>query len=246
MPENFAIEDDELNGMAEEVKKKVISAAKNVNYCINTDFPQAVADQSYMNQYSILVYILENLQIVLDYSYAYNFTDIYDKAFSVVETINLIRERLTDETGTSDESYDEQIQAAVSDRLRKDESYQGSKIALYAETFVGWLPYVWGGSSLETGADCSGFCAQIYAHFGYIDADKARYHTLDSTTLRNVGRAVSLDEILPGDLVCYNGHVAIYYGNGLVIHEPSPGKVCNYGNINMAPIIAIRRLVVTE
>ena len=118
----------------------------------------------------------------------------------------------------------------------------GESIAEYAATFVGSLPYVWGGASLVHGADCSGFAAQIYAHFGLIDQGMANVHGYDSRTLRSVGYGVDLASILPGDLVCYNGHVAIYYGNGLCVNEPAPGRRCSFNSLYMLPIICIRRL----
>jgi len=119
---------------------------------------------------------------------------------------------------------------------------QGQAIVDYALQFVGWLPYVWGGSSLETGCDCSGFCAQIYAHFGLLDQSKANTHDYDSYGLRSVGYEVAQSEMQPGDLVCYQGHVAIYIGNGQIVHEPSEGKMCEIGSVNVLTILTVRRL----
>ena len=63
-------------------------------------------------------------------------------------------------------------------------------------------PYVWGGTSLTKGVDCSGFVMQIYAHYGI-----SLPHS--SSALRGVGRGVSYSEAQPGDIICYSGHVAI-------------------------------------
>ena len=87
----------------------------------------------------------------------------------------------------------------------------GQKIADYANTWVGKTQYVWGGNKLETGVDCSGFICDIYSRFGY-DLWYAR------TSLRTVGRHVSLSEAKPGDIVVYPGHVALYIGDGMVTH----------------------------
>ena len=85
----------------------------------------------------------------------------------------------------------------------------------YAKQFLG-NPYVWGGTSLTKGADCSGFTMRIFEHFGYS-------LSRTSAAQSNNGRRVSLSEIQPGDLLFYNhgsriGHVAIYIGNGQIIH----------------------------
>lgn len=87
----------------------------------------------------------------------------------------------------------------------------GQKIADYAAQWAGVTPYVWGGKSLRTGADCSGFVCCIYENFGY---DLWDYRV----DLDMVGDNVSLAKAQPGDIVVYPGHVAIYAGNGMVTH----------------------------
>ena len=88
----------------------------------------------------------------------------------------------------------------------------------YALQFVG-NPYVWGGTSLTNGADCSGFVQTLYNDFGVdiprVAADQA-----------NAGQRISVEEALPGDLIFYseNGyiyHVVMYIGDGQVVHASS-------------------------
>ena len=91
----------------------------------------------------------------------------------------------------------------------------GQQIVDYARQFLG-NPYVYGGTSLTNGTDCSGFVQSIYAHFGY---SLPRTCTTQSVC----GRGVSVDELQPGDLVIYSSygeiqHIAIYSGNGNTIH----------------------------
>ena len=109
-------------------------------------------------------------------------------------------------------------------------------IASYAQQFVGWLPYVYAGNSLETGADCCGFTQAIYREFGY---DIPR--TTDGQMYG--GMAVSLDDIRPGDIVYYGGHVALYIGDDTVVHEPVPGDVCSYQSLYMMPIYGVVRYI---
>lgn len=111
----------------------------------------------------------------------------------------------------------------------------GEQIVKYAEKFLG-TPYTWGGTSLDTGFDCSGFTQYVYSNFG-IDLDRT------SSAQRRQGEAVDEDDIMTGDLVCYSGHVAIYVGNGQVIHSPQEGEVVKISNMHMMSIITIRRFI---
>ncbi len=126
----------------------------------------------------------------------------------------------------------------------EEEKYLGEEIVAYAKQFVG-NPYVYGGTSLTNGADCSGFAQQIMKHF-----DIKLERTSRSQYATN-GYKVSKSDLLPGDLVFYgyNGqvtHVAIYAGNGEIVHASTPKTgICmsklEYGN----PIIGMKR-VITE
>ena len=96
-----------------------------------------------------------------------------------------------------------------------------NRIVAYAKQFVGVLPYVWGGNSLTTGTDCSGFVHLIYDRFGYSVPRSAR----EFQALSNISKS----ELLPGDVIVYKngGHVALYIGDGNVVHA----KGRDYGTV---------------
>ena len=110
----------------------------------------------------------------------------------------------------------------------------GSAVADYAQQFYG-NPYVWGGTSLTGGVDCSGFVMQVYAHFGY-----SLPHS--SSAQRSYGQSVSLSDIQPGDIVCYNHHVGIYVGNGQIISALGKNYGITYSSVTYKSIITIRRI----
>ena len=110
----------------------------------------------------------------------------------------------------------------------------GSAVVSYGAQFVG-NPYVYGGSSLTNGTDCSGFVMSVYAAFGV-----SLPHS--SSAMRSVGYAVSYDEMQPGDIVCYSGHVGIYAGNGMLLHASTYRTGITYSSVNYKSILAIRRI----
>ena len=112
----------------------------------------------------------------------------------------------------------------------------GSNVISYGSQFVG-NPYVWGGSSLTNGADCSGFVMSVYAHFGI-----SLPHS--SAALRGVGRPVDISDIQPGDIVCYEGHVGLYAGNGRLLHASNKKDGIKISSsITYRKIVAIRRVL---
>ena len=112
----------------------------------------------------------------------------------------------------------------------------GQSVVNYACQFVG-NPYVWGGTSLTNGADCSGFIMSIYAKFGV-----SLPHS--SGAMAGCGRGVSYSEAMPGDIICYAGHVAIYMCGGQIVHASNAKDGIKIsGNAAYRPIVAVRRVL---
>lgn len=111
----------------------------------------------------------------------------------------------------------------------------GKQIANYACQFVG-NPYVAGGTSLTQGADCSGFTYRVYADYGYS-------LPRTSSQQRSAGTGVSYEEAQPGDLICYDGHVAIYIGNNLIVHASSSRTGIKISNAQYKTILSVRRII---
>ena len=110
----------------------------------------------------------------------------------------------------------------------------GSSIVSYAAQFVG-NRYVYGGTSLTNGCDCSGFVMSVFAQFGV-----SLPHS--SSAIRSCGTGVSVSDMQPGDVVCYSGHVGIYAGNGQIVNALNSRAGITYTNVNYAPIVAVRRM----
>ncbi len=111
----------------------------------------------------------------------------------------------------------------------------GKSVAVYACKFIG-NPYVYGGTSLTNGTDCSGFVYSVYKEFGY-NVPRTSFDQ------RTVGKEVSYSEAQPGDIICYAGHVAIYIGNGMIVHASTPSTGIKVSNALYRDYICIRRIV---
>ena len=114
-------------------------------------------------------------------------------------------------------------------------SASGQAVVDFAMQFVG-NPYVYGGTSLTNGADCSGFVMSVYGNFGV-----SLPHS--SAADRNVGAAVNgIENAQPGDIICYSGHVGIYAGNGQIVHASTSKTGIIVSNATYRSILSIRRI----
>ena len=181
---------------------------------------------------------------------AENGDTVYDEDGNEVDPSQTTTETTTEDSGSSDVEYDEYGNVIDSDNTvdpdtvdtssnsssssSSSSSGSGSSIVDYATQFVG-NPYVWGGTSLTGGADCSGFTQSVYAQFGY-SLPRTSYEQ------QNWGTEVSYADAQPGDLICYGGHVAIYMGNGQIVHASNSRdgiKISN--NAAYRTILSVRR-----
>lgn len=143
----------------------------------------------------------------------------YDEYGNVIDSDNTV-------------DYDDYVSSTSS----SSSSGSGSSVVDYATQFVG-NPYVWGGTSLTDGADCSGFVQSVYANFG-VDLPRTSYEQ------QNAGTEVSYADAQPGDLICYGGHVAIYMGDGKIVHASnSTDGIKISDNAAYRTITSVRRLV---
>lgn len=171
----------------------------------------------------------------------------YDEDGNVIEDTESAEEEYTEESESSEDvEYDEYGNVIDSDNTVSQEEYEsqdtpsysgsGSSVVDFATQFVG-NPYVWGGTSLTGGADCSGFTQSVYANFG-VSIPRTSYEQ------QNAGYEVPYSEAQPGDLICYGGHVAIYMGNGQIVHASNSRDGIKISNdATYRTILSVRRLV---
>ena len=176
---------------------------------------------------------------------AENGDTVYDEDGNEVDPSQTTTETTTEDSGSSDVEYDEYGNVIDSDNTvdpdtvdtsssSSSSSSSGSSIVDYATQFVG-NPYVWGGTSLTSGADCSGFTQSVYAQFGY-SLPRTSYEQ------QNWGTEVSYADAQPGDLICYGGHVAIYMGNGQIVHASNSRDGIKISNdATYRTILSVRR-----
>lgn len=115
----------------------------------------------------------------------------------------------------------------------------GSEVVAFAMQFIG-NPYEYGGTDIENGIDCSAFTQYVMRNFGV-------YIPRTSYEQRNYGQEVSYANAQPGDLICYSGHVALYIGNGQIVHAsnsaPYPAGGIKVSSATYRTILSVRRVL---
>lgn len=129
----------------------------------------------------------------------------------------------------------ENVQQTETTEVSAQPASNGQAIVDYACQFIG-NPYVWGGTSLTDGVDCSGFVQSVFAHFG-ISLPRTTYDQI------NAGVEVSYDQAMPGDLICYDGHIGIYIGNGQIVNAQNPEQGIGISPATYTTILSVRRIV---
>ena len=154
-----------------------------------------------------------------------------ETSYSYGETKEEEEARIAEEKAREEEAR----AAAAAQTASAEAAATGQAVIDYACQFIG-NPYVWGGTSLTDGADCSGFVQSVYAHFG-ISLPRTTYDMVNS------GYAVSYEEALPGDLILYDGHVGLYMGDGNIVNAMNEADGIGICSATYAPIIAVRRVL---
>ncbi len=119
---------------------------------------------------------------------------------------------------------------------QSSDSELGTQIVNYALQFVG-NPYVYGGTSLTDGADCSGFVMSVFANFGISLPRTSGEQGASGSSVDGLGNAK------PGDLIWYSGHIGIYTGNGQIVHASNSRDGIIVSKADYRPILSIRRIV---
>lgn len=221
----------------ERLEAERIAAEEEARRQAEAEAAAAAAAAAEEASYSEPVYDEDGNEVDLEDA-AENGYSVYDEDGNEVDA-----EEMMSSSYSNDVQYDEYGNVIDSDNTVTDSSEytssgsgSGSSVVDYATQFVG-NPYVWGGTSLTNGADCSGFVQSVYSNFG-VSLPRTSYEQ------QTAGREVSYSEAQPGDLICYGGHVAIYMGDGKIVHASnSVDGIKVSDNAAYRTILSVRRLV---
>lgn len=165
-----------------------------------------------------------------------------ETSYSYGETREEEEQRIAEEKALEEQQAQEAAareaaaqQEAETQNVSAQTGSSGQAVIDYACQFIG-NPYVWGGTSLTEGADCSGFVQSVYAHFG-INLPRTSYD------MRSAGYEVSYDEAQPGDLILYDGHVGLYMGDGNIVNAMNEEQGIGICSATYTNIVAVRRVL---
>ena len=165
-----------------------------------------------------------------------------ETSYSYGETREEEEQRIAEEKALEEQQAQEAAareaaaqQEAETQNVSAQTGSSGQAVIDYACQFIG-NPYVWGGTSLTEGADCSGFVQSVYAHFG-INLPRTSYD------MRSAGYEVSYDEAQPGDLILYDGHVGLYMGAGNIVNAMNEEQGIGICSATYTNIVAVRRVL---
>lgn len=242
----YCVTGDEAVALAQELDKR-IATVKTVTAYVKTEANQDADVLGYLamgDQVLVLEESEEWCKVSIEEGDGYVLTDLVrlHSEFVTAESKEEEAARLAEEAKKREEARKAARLAAEKEAAERlaalgdvEPSEIGIEIANYACQFVG-NPYKWGGTSLTEGADCSGFVLSVYANFG-VELPHS------SSADRNVGYGVgSLAEAIPGDIICYSGHVAIYIGDGQIVHASTSKTGIIISKADYRTILCIRRI----
>ena len=257
MMEDYEIQSDELEASIEELKEisedyeEQIASAKAMaqEYAAKIAAEKEAAAQVAAAAQAAVQAAQTAETVEPDYTVSDNLlADAGDTTSDTNDTTNDTDDSQNDNSGDSDSSQTPSVPGGsstitttkgatydVSPIYAANGSDLGKQIAVYACQFIG-NPYVAGGTSLTNGSDCSGFTMSIYSVFGY-SLPRTSYDQ------RFIGTEVSYANAQPGDIICYSGHVAIYIGNGQIVHASTPTGGIKIGSATYTSIITVRRII---
>lgn len=186
------------------------------------------------------IYEIKNTDIIKEFSG--NTVEYYIKYHRGLEEVFQVEEQSIDEAEEVIESQVEYepIVYDINPVIENRDLTMLNELVTFAKQFEG-NPYVYGGTSLTDGADCSGFIQSVYLNFGISLSRSAAAQSFD-------GYGISVNDIDVGDIISYgyNGqvtHSALYIGNGMIIHASTPEGGIRIDHMHIMPIITVRRII---